>query len=157
MLNLVHKTLFTNLSTLGLMDLSYNRSYFFDTGIRFECQRCGACCTGSPGTIYVDRSEMSRIAEFLRIPVPLFREQYLYPFRDSYSIREDSEGRCFFYDNGCDIYPLRPNQCRSFPFWVENLRSEAEWQKVSIECPGIGRGQLFTKEQILEIVQSTFT
>jgi len=139
------------------MDLSYNHAYFFDSGIRFECQRCGVCCTGDPGTIYVDHLEISYIAEYLGIPVSLFIEKYLYPFRNNYSIREHPDGRCFFYDKGCNIYPVRPHQCRSFPFWLENLRSEAEWQKVSSTCPGIGHGQLFTKEQILEIVQSTLT
>lgn len=139
------------------MDLLSNCSYFFDNGIRFQCQRCGACCTGEPGTIYVEQSEIPRIAHFTGIPLHDIIEKFLYPFRDSYSIREDQEGRCFFYNNGCTIYPVRPNQCRSFPFWLENLRSEKEWRWVSDRCPGIGRGKLYTKMQILEIVHATHT
>jgi Fe-S-cluster containining protein len=49
---------------------------------------------------------------------------------------------------------VRPDQCKSFPFWFDNLRSEAQWRKVSDTCPGIGQGQLYTKEQIFKIVQS---
>lgn len=33
------------------------RSNFFDAGIRFECRRCGACCTGDPGIVRVNERE----------------------------------------------------------------------------------------------------
>ena len=133
-----------------------SRSCFFDKGIRFECQQSGACCTGSPGTIYVDKSEVSSLAKFLKIPVTDFKKKYLYPFKNSYSIREHPDGRCFFYENGCGIYPVRPGQCSSYPFWVINLRSEKKWQSVSKERRGIGQGRLYSKKKILEIVQTTF-
>ena len=135
------------------MDSFLNRSCFFDEGLRFECQRCGACCTGEPGTIYVGPDEILPIAEFLQISAADFIGHYLYPFRDSYSIREHADGRCFCYANGCTIYPVRPNQCKSFPFWPDNLRSETQWKKVSDTCPGIDHGRLYTKAEILEIVK----
>ncbi|MEE9165798.1 MAG: YkgJ family cysteine cluster protein [Nitrospinota bacterium] len=138
------------------MDNLNNRSYFFDNGIRFECQQCGACCTGSPGTIYVDKSEVSSIAKFLQISVSDFKEKYLYPFKNSYSILEHSDGQCFFYNGEYKIYPVRPGQCSSYPFWFTNLRSEKKWQSVSKECRGIGQGRLYSKKKILEIVQTTF-
>ena len=133
-----------------------HRSYFFDNGLRFECQQCGRCCTGSPGTIYVSPWEISQIGEFLGIPASDFINMYLYPFRDSYSIREHPDGRCSFYDHGCVIYPVRPAQCKSFPFWFGNLRSETRWRRISRECPGIGQGKLYSKEQILEILDFRF-
>ncbi len=136
------------------MDRLYNRSYFFDKGPRFECQRCGACCTGAPGTIYVDKNEVDRIAKYLSARTSCFIEKYLYPFRDGYSIREYTDGRCFFYNGGCTVYPVRPSQCKTFPFWVENLRSPKKWRRMSGECPGIGQGPLYSREQILEIVRS---
>lgn len=135
------------------MDRLYNRSYFFDKGLCFECQRCGACCTGDPGTISVDKKEVDRIAKCLSVRTSCFIEKYLYPFRAGYSIREYADGRCLFYNGGCTIYPVRPGQCQTFPFWVENLRSPKKWRRMSGECPGIGRGPLYSKEQILEIVQ----
>ncbi len=30
-------------------------------------------------------------------------------------------GDCVFWDDGCTIYPERPRQCRTFPFWGETL------------------------------------
>ena len=146
---------FTLFEMLHKMERLYNRSYFFDQGIHFECQQCGACCTGDPGIIYVDTDEVPRIAEYLSVEISLFIEKYLYPFRAGYSIKERSDGRCFFYDDGCTIYPVRPYQCKTYPFWFENLRSVKKWRRLSKECPGIGCGPLYSKEKILEIVQST--
>ncbi|MFC1825961.1 YkgJ family cysteine cluster protein [Thermodesulfobacteriota bacterium] len=133
-----------------------HRSYFFDQGLFFECLRCGACCTGDPGTVRVHHSEIERIARFLAMRGSSFVEKYLEPFRENFSIREDQDGRCYFYQDGCTIYPVRPSQCQTFPFWFENLRSSKKWNQISRECPGIGRGRFFPKEQILEIVHSTF-
>ena len=132
-----------------------NRSYFFDQGVRFECQRCGACCTGDPGIIYVNKNEVERIAKYLAVQASCCIEKYLYPYGTGYSIKEHADGRCLFYKDGCTIYPVRPDQCETFPFWFENLRSLKKWQRVSRECPGIGLGPLYSKEQILEIVRSS--
>lgn len=136
------------------MEDLYNRPYFFDQGIHFECQRCGLCCTGEPGTIYVDQQEIFQIARFLKISPSLVLGDYLYPFRDSYSIREDSRGRCIFFKNGCTIYSVRPSQCKTYPFWFQNLRSEENW--VSLECPGIRKGPIFGKEEILSLMETSF-
>jgi Fe-S-cluster containining protein len=133
-----------------------DRTYFFEQGIYFECQQCGGCYTGESGTIYVGKEEILTIAEFLDISVSEFTDRYAYPYKDSCSIREDEQGQCLFYDKGCRIYPVRPMQCRTFPFWFSNLRSETKWQETIRECPGIGQGRFYSKERILEIMASTF-
>ena len=132
-----------------------NRPYFFDRGIQFECRQCGGCCTGDPGIVYADKDEALHIAEYLCMPFSIFADTYLYPLRDAYGIREHSDGRCFFYDNGCTIYPVRPHQCRTYPFWFENLRSIKKWKRVCEACPGIGSGDLYSKEKILKIIHLT--
>lgn len=129
-----------------------NRSYFFDVGIRFACRSCGACCTGDPGVVRVSERELAEIAAFLVKPVSCLAEDYLDRWQDGFRIKEDDAGRCLFFDNGCRIYPARPNQCRTFPFWVANLRSEARWHHIRSQCPGIGSGRLYTKNQILDMV-----
>ncbi len=137
------------------LDPLEQRSYFFDAGIRFQCLRCGACCTGEPGTIYVAQDEIVPLAAHLRLSVDDFIQQYLYPFKDSYSIGEHADGRCLFFDNGCTIYPLRPHQCRTFPFWFSNLRSEDRWRRIQDKCPGIGRGRLYRRDEILSLARTT--
>jgi Fe-S-cluster containining protein len=95
------------------------------------------------------------MALYLDIPVIAFIERYLYPFGCSYSIKEDEDGRCLFYQDGCRIYPVRPFQCKTFPFWFDILRSPKKWAKVSKKCPGIGCGRLYSKKEIIEIAGST--
>ncbi|MGD9217408.1 MAG: YkgJ family cysteine cluster protein [Desulfobacteraceae bacterium] len=131
------------------------RSYFFDQGLRFTCTKCGACCVGEPGTIYVTGAEIEIIAASLNRSVDAFTAQYLYPYKDSYSIKEDEQGRCLFFDEGCAIYAIRPLQCRTFPFWFSNLRSQHRWQQIKCECPGIGRGRLYSREEIIKLAQES--
>jgi uncharacterized protein len=134
-----------------------DRKYFFDNGIRFECILCGKCCNGAPGIIIVLDNEIKLIADFLEIERGLFIERFLYPYLDGFSIREDDTGRCIFFENGCSIYPVRPLQCRTFPFWFTNLRSEKTWNEVLKTCPGTGKGKLYSKEEILDIVMATIS
>ncbi len=131
------------------------RSYFFDPGIRFECQQCGACCGGEPGTIYLSRTEVFEIAGYLNMAAAEWVGRFCYPYKDSYSLDEDAQGRCCLFDNGCTVYPVRPMQCRTFPFWFSNLRSIERWRKVEQACPGIGMGRHYDRDQILAIVRST--
>ena len=133
----------------------YRRSYFFDAGIHFTCRQCGQCCTGESGTIYVTPDEISAIAGFLGVPEARLIAHDLFSFKDSYSIRELADGRCSFYRDGCLIYAARPFQCRSFPFWFDNLRSVVRWREVARLCPGIGAGRRFDKEEILALAQAT--
>ncbi len=130
-----------------------HRSYFFDDGILFECLHCGACCTGEPGTVYVSPKKLVQIAHYLSMEISVLTRSHVYPFKNGFSIKEREDGQCYFYNDGCRIYPVRPLQCRIFPFWFENLRSRKQWNHISGQCPGIGRGKLYSKEKILKIVQ----
>ena len=130
-------------------------SYFFDNGIRFACKRCGNCCTGAPGIVRVNRREIAHIAALLKIPEAHFIRTYLTPWQGGHSIREDQDGTCLFFRNGCQVYPVRPHQCRQFPFWFVNLRSEARWQTIRRQCPGVGHGRLYSKTEILALINAS--
>jgi Fe-S-cluster containining protein len=135
---------------------SDKQQYFFNTGIKFECTECGYCCTGEEGTIYVTNGEIEAISGYLQLTKEKVTDKYLYPFRDSYSIKEEPNGDCIFYkDKKCEIYSVRPAQCRTYPFWVKNLRTEEGWKEVMEECPGVGRGRLYTKDDVLDILQAS--
>lgn len=140
----------------SLMENLKSRSYFFDEGIRFECRQCGTCCTGEPGVVYVDEGEITRIADYMGIPRDVFVERCLYLLKESYSIRETDDGRCIFFENGCAIYPVRPLQCSTFPFWFQNMRSLDSWKSVVLRCPGIGKGPVHSKDHILECIGKSF-
>lgn len=130
-----------------------DRPYFFDGGLRFSCTGCGACCTGATGTVWVNGKEAARIARHLGLPLRAFLDRYAYPFRHGHSLRERANGDCVFFEAGrCSIYRVRPTQCRTYPFWPENVRSEAAWASVCRECPGAGQGRLHSRERILDLV-----
>jgi uncharacterized protein len=133
-----------------------NRSYFFDKGIRFSCRQCGGCCTGEPGIVYADKDELTLIAQYLEMPREILEERFTNPFLDGFTIKEVEDGRCIFYENGCVIYPFRPLQCRTFPFWFQNMRSMKAWKEACKRCPGISEGRLYTKEEILRTIAESY-
>jgi Fe-S-cluster containining protein len=129
-----------------------DRPYFFDTGLQFDCQRCGACCTGDPGVVRVGLEERRALADNLGMEVDEFTGSYCRPLCAGYRLREHADGRCVFYRNGCSVYDHRPRQCRSFPFWIRNLRSGKAWTAAKTACPGIGKGRRYDREEILRIL-----
>ena len=133
-------------------DDQYHSRYFFDFGIRFECRRCGACCTGDPGIIRISGLEIQDLADFLKMPASDLIRMHLRPIETGFSIAEETDGRCRFYDQGCRIYPVRPLQCRIYPFWFSRMRSERQWKKTLGQCPGIGHGPLYSRERILDML-----
>ena len=65
------------------------------------------------------------------------------------SLREKYNYDCIFWEqDGCSIYPERPLQCRSFPFWSSNLASRETWDTAAETCPGIGNGNRHSKRKI---------
>ncbi|MFT5498487.1 MAG: Fe-S-cluster containining protein [Kiritimatiellia bacterium] len=131
-----------------------DRAYFFDEGIQFECTQCGACCTGSAGQVLVSDAEIQAIAAFRQLEIHTFAQQLLRKVADGTSLREKSNGDCVFYADGrCEIHAVKPRQCRTFPFWVKNLRNESAWEQTRSACEGIGRGRRYSKNEILEILE----
>ena len=102
------------------------------------CKECeGNCCIGESGYIWVNPIEIKEIAKFLEIDVDEFKEKYLIKVGYKYSIKEKpyKDGfACIFFENGCKIYEVRPNQCRTFPFW-DYFKDKVE--ELKKECPGI--------------------
>lgn len=129
-------------------------SPWFADGLRFACTRCGACCTGTPGYVWVSAEEIDRLAERLDLSVEQFGTTYLRQVGSRLSLVEKTNFECIFWDreSGCTVYEHRPDQCRTWPFWSDNLQSPEDWRRVQRSCPGTGRGQLFTVEQITAAV-----
>ena len=59
---------------------------------------------------------------------------------------------------GCLAHRSRPLQCRTWPFWPENLFSPESWAEAAERCPGINQGRLFTFDEIeVELAKNDFT
>lgn len=121
---------------------------WYSNGLRFECTQCGHCCTGAPGYVWVTLPEIYRIAEFLKIDDREFTRKYVKKVHQGLSLIEMANGNCIFYDNGCKIYPVRPTQCRTFPFWPELISRKKAWDDAARECPGMNTGPNFTETEI---------
>lgn len=124
-------------------------------GLHFECQQCGNCCAGpDEGVIWITAHEIELLAEHLGLSVEKLREKYLIRVMTRTSIIEDSvSSDCIFITNtngsrGCDVYHVRPNQCRTWPFWSSNLTSPAAWKRAAQKCPGVDLGKLYNFELI---------
>jgi Fe-S-cluster containining protein len=123
---------------------------WYDAGLKFRCTQCGDCCTGAPGFVWVDDDEVNAIADFLQMPREEFIALHTYTTHRGRSLRERVNGDCVLYDKqvGCTIYPVRPGQCRTWPFWDSNLRTPNDWEHTCSICPGSGQGDLIPVEEI---------
>jgi len=119
--------------------------------VRFECLKCGGCCGGEPGTIWVTAAEISQIAEFIGEDETKLRENYLTRRDGRSSIKELENYDCVFLrrsEGRCAIYSVRPLQCRLFPFWPSILRDKNIWNYYAFRCPGMDKGKIYTSEMI---------
>ena len=132
------------------MDTQEPEIPWFEDGLAFECTRCGACCTGAPGYVWVNEEEIGRLAAHRGESPGQFSKRYVRLVGDRYSLVERPGGDCIFWDKGqgCTVYPARPAQCQTWPFWPDNIDSPESWDAVTAVCPGSGRGRVFSVEEI---------
>ena len=127
---------------------------WYHQGLRFECTGCGDCCTGAPGYVWVNKEEIQGLAEQVgEENLERFEKMYVRQVGIRKSLKEYSNGDCFFFDNQtrkCKVYNARPRQCRTWPFWDSNVRDEQAWRETCQACPGSGKGKLY---QLAEIEQ----
>lgn len=64
------------------------------------------------------------------------------------SLKEKANLDCVFWNDGCSVYGTRPLQCRAFPFWDSIVCSQAAWERMAKECPGMDSGELHSGEEI---------
>lgn len=123
---------------------------WYADGLAFECTRCGNCCTGDPGYVWVSDEELAAIAKFLGQPLREVRDLFARKSRGRITLRERVNGDCIFFDQtkGCTIYPVRPAQCRTWPFWESNVATPEDWERTCRVCPGSGTGEVIPVEEI---------
>jgi len=134
------------------------KTLWYIGGLHFECLCCGKCCSGPDGGyIWVTRPEIKIIADFLKIEPEQLRQKYLKRVGLRTTVIEQPLTKdCMFLQeaNGqkkCVIYPVRPSQCRLWPFWSSNLTSPNAWNKAAQKCSGINRGRFYSFEEIGKI------
>lgn len=140
------------------MSSEHRREWYRD-GLRFSCTQCGNCCSGSPGRVWFDGAELKRMARRLGVLPFEFLARFTRQLDGRNTLIEverDGQFDCVFLrrdDAGkatCAIYEDRPQQCRTWPFWPDNLRSRAAWNNAAKRCPGMqdDAGQQFSAAEI---------
>lgn len=113
---------------------------WYKDGLPFKCTGCGACCTGSPGYVFLSIEEMEKIANFLDLSLDDFTKKYVRKVQGGrYSLIEDRKTYdcVFLKGKRCQIYPVRPVQCSTYPFWPHVLSSKERWNGEAAVCEGI--------------------
>jgi Fe-S-cluster containining protein len=158
------------------LDVLASSDPWYADGLKFTCTQCGNCCTGGPGFVWISMEEVGRLAEFLKVTSQEVLNKYCRKIGTRISLKErkmsNGDYDCIFLreiesgkpargrelragervpmkKRGCAIYPVRPLQCRTWPFWDSNLSEPKMWEFASEKCPGMGRGsRKFSREQI---------
>lgn len=120
---------------------------------RFQCHRCGHCCTGGEGAVWLAEGEVEAMAARLGMTPAAFRAAHVRTLPDPRSgelresLRERPEssggsgGRCVLLEgaNHCSVYEDRPAHCRTFPYWPSVLEDEGGFEAARATCPGIAK------------------
>jgi Fe-S-cluster containining protein len=127
---------------------------WYSDGLRFGCLQCGGCCGGEPGYVWVTDEEIAAMADELGISRMEFEMSFVRTiFGRRKSLVERADGDCALLSaktKQCLVYKTRPLQCRTWPFWDDNLDSPASWKRAAKRCPGCDnpQGKLYTLEEI---------
>ncbi len=133
-----------------------SRQPWYVAGLAVECAGCGRCCAGpEEGHVWLTKDQTSEIAQYLNISEDQMLSQYVRKIGRRFSLVERQDNKdCIFLTIGtngrkqCRIYPVRPIQCRTWPFWPNNLRSSEAWALAGLRCDGINRGRLYSYDEI---------
>lgn len=132
------------------------KNSWYKKGIQFECQSSGRCCTsrGEYGYVYLTKSDRQNMAKTLNLGLTEFTLKYCTRYDEStYYLKAKNRETCVFLENNkCSVYEGRPTQCRTWPFWPENMNAKVWKKEIATFCPGINKGERFSQEQIDNII-----
>jgi len=133
---------------------------WYVAGLRFSCRQCGGCCSGAPGYVWVTEAEAAQIASHCGLNAAEFARTHLRQVGSRQSLLEKAGGDCDFLERlrggktRCAIHPVRPTQCRTWPFWKSNLESSESWRLAAGHCPGIDTGENGSLDAIAEALKA---
>jgi uncharacterized protein len=122
---------------------------WYRDGLRFTCvDGCVACCTGA-GDVWISDEEILAIAAHIGMPPDEFRATRTRSACGHTALADKPNEDCVFLgSSGCGVYPVRPRQCRQFPFWPDALASRYTWNALRFRCAGVAAGRLYSCDEI---------
>lgn len=130
---------------------------WWEKGVRFQCQGSGKCCMfrNSYGYVYLTKGDRRRFAKFFGISTLKFTKNYCDQEDGKFFLREETQSsNCRFLEGTrCSVYEARPTQCRTWPFWPENMNQKAWNKEITQFCPGAGKGRLWSRQEIEQLLK----
>ena len=124
----------------------------YKNGIKFECQGSSNCCISrnKNGYVYLSNKDVLRLSKFTKLNREDFLKIYCDKTDNFTHLKENNkDGKCQFLNNKkCSVYKARPTQCRTWPFWPENMNTKIWDEEIANFCPGVGKGKKFTQKEI---------
>lgn len=120
------------------LNIAEEKKPWYQEGLQFKCTGCGKCCTGAPGAVWLKSKEIDTISAYLKISKEEFLKRYTRVIDGRISLIEKERFDCIFLEGKfCSVYPVRPVQCQTFPFWPSLLESKENWDSAKSSCEGI--------------------
>ena len=129
----------------------------YQNGIHFECQGSSNCCVsrGAYGFVYLSKKDITKLSNFTNLKTADFIDLYCEKTDGFTHFKErKKDGSCQFLDKKkCSVYQARPTQCRTWPFWSENMKVKNWNEDISRFCPGINKGKIINAEDIKKNIE----
>ena len=162
---------------LPVLEKSSTDQPWYADGLKFTCSQCGNCCTGGPGYVWISREEIVKLAEHLKLTPEETVERYCRKIDGKFSLKERRSPAglydCIFLKEmqiprsgreagddkvvhtirACSVYHVRPLQCRTWPFWPENLASQKSWDRAARKCHGMNSGDRHFPRETIEALR----
>ncbi|MBT3581633.1 YkgJ family cysteine cluster protein [bacterium] len=106
---------------------------------KFQCLGCGNCCELANGYVYARPEEAVCIAKYLEMDIIAFLQKYTLK-ENGWLILSSAKFRanCFLDEHKkCQIYEVRPKNCRTYPDWFSVWKNYETFLKETEFCPGL--------------------
>ena len=103
--------------------------------------------------------DLKRFSKYFKLSLKAFKKKYCQITDGFIHLIEKNNlnGKCIFLkQNRCSVYKSRPSQCRTWPFWNENMNPKVWNKDISINCPGIGKGNKIKSDSIKKFLKEDF-
>ena len=133
------------------MDINFKKDEILSY---FSCQKTGNCCRAD-GIVYVDVSEIEKMATLLGLCVTEFMTRYVRR-KNGWMVIADHQYRknCFLDQNQhCKVYAARPKQCMTYPNWPEIWESKENLMKETLLCPALRKATKVVERQGLSCIR----
>lgn len=119
----------------------------------FKCRQCSSCCRHFPGVVYLSKEDFNKISKYLKINPNQLLNDFCRGIEKNgklvVGLKEKVNYDCIFWSESCLIYPARPVQCITYPFWPSIVEFEERWKEEAEYCKGINKkGKLSLKQKI---------